>query len=160
MIRWNYSPQGLLVRLYFIMNKLHCPGTISCASVSVSCQSFAVQACYAVLQKRGCSPARSYPSSTTTPSKTCTTTALNVSDSTVSTARRKAKPTASEPSKPPQSWSSGSKSRFTPIARTSTGAPLLTCCCRMGRTSITNWSRTAGAGGTGSMRQGMRYLKS
>lgn len=35
--------------------------------------------------------------------------------------------------------------------RTSTVAPLLMCSYRMARTSITRWSKTAGAGGIGSM---------
>ncbi|MEP6890865.1 MAG: thermonuclease family protein [Nitrospirota bacterium] len=32
--------------------------------------------------------------------------------------------------------------------------------CPMAQTSITKWSETAGAGGTGSMRRGIRHLKS
>ena len=54
---------------------------------------------------------------------------------------------------------SGRKSRFRPTASTSTGVPLPMCFSQMERTSITNWSKTVGAGGTGSMRQGIRCWK-
>jgi hypothetical protein len=39
------------------------------------------------------------------------------------------------------------------------GAPVEMCSCGMARTSITCWLKTAGAGGTESMRQGIRHLK-
>ena len=42
-----------------------------------------------------------------------------------------------------------------PMARISAGAPLPRCSCRMARMSITRWSKTAGAGGIGSMRRGI-----
>ena len=44
------------------------------------------------------------------------------------------------------------KSLSGPTARTSTDAPLLMCLSLMIRTPITRWSKTAGAGGIGSMR--------
>ena len=39
-------------------------------------------------------------------------------------------------------------------ASVSVGAPLPACSCQMARTSITRWSKMAGAGGIGNMRQG------
>ena len=44
-------------------------------------------------------------------------------------------------------------------ARTSTDAPLETCSCWVAPTSATRSSKTAGAGGIESMRQGIRYWK-
>jgi hypothetical protein len=49
-----------------------------------------------------CAASLASPSSRATPSKSCTTNTLNVSASAASTARRKAKSTASKPSKQPQ----------------------------------------------------------
>jgi len=45
------------------------------------------------------------------------------------------------------------------LAKTSTSGSLPMCSYRMGRTSITRWSRTAGAGGTGSMRRSIPNLR-
>ena len=60
-------------------------------------------------------------------SRSCTTNTLNVSVSTGSTARGKAKPIGSKPSMPSLTSSSGKKSRSRPMATTSTGAPLAIC---------------------------------
>ena len=53
----------------------------------------------------------------------------------------------------------GRMSRSRHTAKTSTGAPLLMCSRPTVPTSITRWSKTAGVGGIGNMRQGIRCLK-
>ena len=64
------------------------------------------------------------------------------------------------PSTPPLTSLSEKKSRSRLTATTSTGAPLLMCSYPMARTSTTNSSNRAGAGGIGSMRQEIRCWKS
>src|SRR5262249_15507452 len=78
----------------------------------------------------------SSPFLTATPSKSCTTTAPNVSASTASTVLKRDNLTGNERSKPRQNLSLVRKSRSKRSARTSTGAQLPMCCCRMERTSI------------------------
>ena len=76
-----------------------------------------------------------------------------------STAPRKAKPLANEPSTPPLPSPLGKKSRSRPTVTISTRAPLPMWSCPMGPTSITRSSKTARAGGIGSMRQGIQCWK-
>jgi hypothetical protein len=66
---------------------------------------------------------------------------------------KKAKHTARRPSRPRLNLCLEKMSSSRPTARTNTGAPLLTYSYGMALTSIMNWSRKAGAGGIGSMRQ-------
>jgi len=65
------------------------------------------------------------------------------------------KPLGRRPSKLRRPWSSGRKSGCKPSERTSTGGRSPMCFYRMEPTSITSWSKTAGAGGIGSTRLGM-----
>ena len=99
------------------------------------------------------------PSSMPTPLKCSTTPTLSVSVSAAFTALRRASLTAPKPSKHCLRSSSGKMSSSIPTARIRTGAPLQTCSCGMAPTSITHWSKTAGAGGIGSMRQGIPCWK-
>lgn len=81
-----------------------------------------------------------------------TTPIPHVSASAASTVLRKAKPLATERSKPCLHSSSEKMSSFRPTDRTNMGARSLRCSCPMALTSITSWSKTAGAGGIGNMR--------